>query len=227
MRFEKGHKEKTRSRIIDVASKRFRKDGIAGAGLAGIMADAGLTNGAFYLHFESKEALVRAALEEAMTCQLANLKEHADADAGIENIIRLYLSKSHRDGTKNGCPSAALLPEIGRQSKVTRTRYQEELLSYISTFSDQLSGAGSANSKRRAMAIFSLMVGTLQVARAVTDPSLVKSILDGGIDAAMMLANASEAAENDASNEQRSHMSHPHRKPPTRQRQQGLASDAL
>src|SRR5215472_3243388 len=66
MRYEKGHKEATRRHILDVASAQFRENGVAAVGLAGIMAEAGLTNGAFYTHFESKEDLVRAVLLDAL-----------------------------------------------------------------------------------------------------------------------------------------------------------------
>ena len=66
MRYEKGHKEATRAHIIDVASRQFRGQGVAAVGLAGIMSDAGLTNGAFYNHFESKEDLVQAVLAKAL-----------------------------------------------------------------------------------------------------------------------------------------------------------------
>ena len=59
MRYEKGRKDASRSRIMEVATERFRSDGIAATGLAGIMSEAGLTNGAFYPHFQSKAALVR------------------------------------------------------------------------------------------------------------------------------------------------------------------------
>jgi AcrR family transcriptional regulator len=66
MRYEKGHKDATRRRILEVASRQFRENGVAAAGLAGIMAEAGLTNGAFYAHFKSKEDLLRAALADAL-----------------------------------------------------------------------------------------------------------------------------------------------------------------
>src|ERR1700736_5561548 len=66
MRYEKGHKDTTRERIIDVASRQFRENGVAAVGLAGIMSDAGLTNGAFYTHFKSKEDLVESVLTNAL-----------------------------------------------------------------------------------------------------------------------------------------------------------------
>src|SRR5271154_6092321 len=66
MRYEKGHKEATRQHIIEVASRQFRESGVAAAGLAGIMSAAGLTNGAFYAHFDSKEDLVGAVLTDTL-----------------------------------------------------------------------------------------------------------------------------------------------------------------
>ena len=43
-----------RQRIIEAAGRRFNSDGIDGSGIAALMTDAGLTNGAFYAHFDSK-----------------------------------------------------------------------------------------------------------------------------------------------------------------------------
>ena len=70
MRYEKGHKDATRERIIEVASRQFRENGVAAVGLAGIMSDAGLTNGAFYTHFESKEDLVQAVVANGASYRL-------------------------------------------------------------------------------------------------------------------------------------------------------------
>ncbi|AWI61019.1 TetR/AcrR family transcriptional regulator [Sinorhizobium fredii] len=188
MRFEKGHKESTRRRIIDVASRRFRRDGASASGLAGIMAEAGLTNGAFYPHFESKDVLVREALSDAMSHRHTELKRESETGSGIEGAIRGYLNKSHLVGSEEGCPSAALLPEISRQPEQTRKAYEERLLAYVTTLAEHLSHVGSVPPDRRAMGIFSLMVGTLQIARAVTDESLAEDILEGGVEAALMLA---------------------------------------
>jgi AcrR family transcriptional regulator len=71
MRYEKGHKDATREHIIDVASSQFREGGLAAVGIAGIMSGAGLTNGAFYNHFESKEDLVEAVLAYALGARRA------------------------------------------------------------------------------------------------------------------------------------------------------------
>ena len=188
MRFEKGHKENTRRRIIEVASKRFRRDGIAASGLAGIMAESGLTNGAFYPHFDSKETLVKEALSSALNDQYLVLTNDVSGATNIEDAIRRYLNRSHLSGCDEGCPSAALLPEIGRQSESTKKMYEEAYRSYIGGLAMLLPKPKSANSRRQAATIFGLMVGTMQIARAVSDPQLANEILEDGVQAALKLS---------------------------------------
>jgi AcrR family transcriptional regulator len=188
MRFEKGHKAATRRHIVDVASKCFRRDGVSAAGIAGIMGEAGLTKGAFSPHFESKEALVREALASALADQQYRLDQDQRTGLDLEGAIRRYLNRAHLEDPAGGCPSAALLPEITREPLSTRQAYGEGLLSYVSTLAALLPDAGSATSGRRAMAIFGLMVGTLQFARAVADAAQAEQILEGGVEAALHLA---------------------------------------
>ena len=191
MRFEKGHKAVTRQHILEVASKCFRREGVSAAGLSGIMGEAGLTNGAFYLHFESKEALVREAVGSALAERQQNLEEKVQAGVDLEGVIRSYLNQAHREDPACGCPSAALLPEIARQSVPTRQTYEDGLQSFVSTLAALLPEADSAAAGRRATAIFALMVGTLQFARAVPDVARAEQILEGGVEAALLLARAS------------------------------------
>jgi TetR/AcrR family transcriptional repressor of nem operon len=189
MRFEKGHKAATRRHIVEVASRCFRRDGVSAAGIARIMGEAGLTNGAFYPHFESKEALIREALTSALADQQHRLDEERTG-LDLEGAIRRYLNRAHLEDPAGGCPSAALLPEIARQALPTRHTYEEGLRSYVSTLAALLPDAGSATNGRRATAIFGLMVGTLQLARAVPDAAQAEQILEGGVEAALHLARA-------------------------------------
>jgi AcrR family transcriptional regulator len=186
MRYEKGHKETTRHRIIEVASQRFRQDGVAASGLSGIMTEAGLTNGAFYPHFESKEALVRDTVAYALNCQHEKLKETLQK-AGIEAAIRGYLSMDHLNALGKGCPSAALVPEIARASEETRAAYFTGLEEYVATLAEYLPEATPKTASQRAMALFGLMLGTLQIARAAPEPAVAKAILNNGIKTALML----------------------------------------
>src|ERR1044071_2310292 len=112
MRYAKDQKQATRQRILEAAGRRFKQDGIDGAGVAAVMSDAGLTNGAFYGHFTSKEDLVANVLAEQLRAQRRSFDAQPHDRTGLKAIIRSYLSPEHRDECADGCPSAALLDEI-------------------------------------------------------------------------------------------------------------------
>lgn len=185
MRYEKGRKDASRQRILDVAAKRFRSKGIAASGLAGIMSEAGLTNGAFYPHFHSKTELVRECMVTAMESQSKQVRELM-AEGGLEAIIAAYLSPEHRDHPEKGCPSAALLPEIARESQETRTLYEEHLLTAVQQIASALTQR-EPDSEEKILALLATLVGTLQMARAVKGTTLSDRILKAGAEAARLL----------------------------------------
>src|SRR5215213_9770963 len=119
-RYGQQHKQATRRRIIEVAGRRLKRDGIDGSGIATLMGDAGLTNGAFYAHFESKEDLVATVVADQLARQAYEFSELPDGPAGLEAFVREYLSPMHRDHPDIGCPSAALLDEVGRCTAGTK-----------------------------------------------------------------------------------------------------------
>lgn len=182
MRYEKGHKDASRQRIVAVATERFRTDGIAATGLAGIMSEAGLTNGAFYPHFKSKAALVRESLDTAVEAQCQQIKDLLAA-GGPEHVIDVYLSRVHRDAPGQGCASAALLPEIAREPADTRDAYTQRQIALIEVVSSALP-AGTPDPQAVAIGIYATLIGTLELARAVSDPSLSDRILAAGASAA-------------------------------------------
>src|SRR5207237_8184937 len=104
MRYSKGHKQATRQRSVEVAGRRFKRDGIDGAGVATLMSDAGLTNGAFYAHFESKEDLVANVLADQLRAQRQSFDAQPPDRQGLDAFVRLYLSPEHRDSCTDGCP---------------------------------------------------------------------------------------------------------------------------
>src|SRR5687768_10451770 len=97
MRYSKDHKQATRQRILEAAGRRFKEDGIDGAGVATVMSEAGLTNGAFYAHFASKEDLVANVLADQLRTQRQSFDAQPPARGGLEAFIRSYLSAQHRD----------------------------------------------------------------------------------------------------------------------------------
>jgi len=180
MRYEKGHKETTHDHILEVAAGRFRQDGIAASGLAGIMSEAGLTNGAFYAHFSSKSEMVEKSLERATDEQWQQFEKEIAAGRLLD-IVRGYLSEQHRDHPASGCPSAALLPEISRQEPATQHVYTESVKRLLNAVEKQLPDIPKGPKGREiAIATLGLLIGTLQMARAVDDPSFSEEILAAG-----------------------------------------------
>lgn len=181
-RYAKDHKQATRRRIIDAAGRRLKRDGIDGSGVATLMADAGLTNGAFYAHFDSKEDLVASTVAD----QLREQRE-AYSTQSVEEIVRGYLSIQHRDDTEGGCPSAALLDEIARSSDTVKRAYTDGQVAIIDEAAAQLAPDDPQSARLQTLSVFALMVGTLQVSRALADQRLADEVLEQGIQNALAL----------------------------------------
>jgi AcrR family transcriptional regulator len=184
MRYKKDQKAKSRTEIISAASRRFRTDGIAASGIAGIMEDAAKTNGAFYAHFESKDDLVSAVLDDSLERQKEDLGQARDKDS-IMAALESYLSPAHRDHPGDGCPSAALLPEISRLPRSTRLIYEKHLKEILDGLGEKMGGA--ASDMASAIAVFSMAVGAMQLARAVTSEDFSDLLLESVKDAASKL----------------------------------------
>jgi TetR/AcrR family transcriptional repressor of nem operon len=192
VRYGKEHKQATRRRIIQTAGRRLKRDGIDGSGIATLMADAGLTNGAFYAHFESKEDLVATAVADQLREQRASVSAQAPDRAGLEQYVRAYLSVEHRDNPDDGCPSAALLDEIGRCTDATKQAYTDGLLAVIDDIAARLAPDDPPSARAKTLSVFALMVGTLQLSRALADPQLANEVLEQGIHNALALLGAEQ-----------------------------------
>src|SRR5438034_11435264 len=184
-RYGKEHKQATRRRIIETAGSRLKRDGIDGSGVATLMADAGLTNGAFYAHFDSKEDLVASTVAD----QLREQRERYSTQS-LEEIVRDYLSPQHRDNTEGGCPSAALLDEIARSSDSVKRAYTDGQVAIIDDAAARLAPDDPQSARVQTLTVFALMVGTLQLSRALADRQLADDVLDQGIQNALALLGA-------------------------------------
>jgi len=185
MRYEKGHKEATRQRIVEIAAAEFRRKGIEGIGVADLMAKAGLTHGGFYSHFKSKEDLVRAALEEA--AKKSRIRKIADEGGSLEEIVRWYLRPEHRDVPERGCAIAALVAEVGRHSQATRKEMTGSVERLLGIIESRLP-ANKPDRHNAAIGVFSIMMGALQLARTVSDKELSDQIIEAGVESALNLA---------------------------------------
>ena len=187
MRYGKGHKQATRQRILEAAGRRFKQDGIDGAGVATLMSDAGPTNGAFYAHFTSKEDVVANSLADQLHAQRQSFNAQAPARAGLEAFIRAYLSPEHRDQRADGCHSAALLDEIARRPAATRQVFTDELLRTADDVAARLDRTDAEAARTDALTILGFMIGALQLARALADRDLSDQLLARSREAALKL----------------------------------------
>jgi TetR/AcrR family transcriptional regulator, transcriptional repressor for nem operon len=193
MRYEKGHKEQTRQKIVEAASQRFRADGIDGVGVVSLMGEVGLTQGGFYNHFDSKEDLVRESVVAGAACAIKRLtaKVAASRGEGYRALINGYLSAEHRDQPETGCVAAALSAEMARRPVATKTAFTDGYAEMVGLIASTLP-VGARGKRRRslAMAVFASLVGSMSLARAVADKGLSDEILSLGRQAALELVEA-------------------------------------
>jgi TetR/AcrR family transcriptional regulator, transcriptional repressor for nem operon len=186
-RYGKEHKEATRRRIVESAGRRFKRDGIDGSGIAALMADAGLTNGAFYAHFASKDDLIATAVADQLRAQTERLRALPPGEPGIEQFVRWYLSAEHRDAPQDGCPSAALLDEIGKAQPSIKGTFTDGLLTSIDELAARLAPEDPQSARGQVLTVFAMMVGTVQLSRALADRRLADEVLEQGIKNALAL----------------------------------------
>ncbi|RUV43592.1 MAG: TetR/AcrR family transcriptional regulator [Mesorhizobium sp.] len=176
MRVSRIQAEKNRQTVIDVASRLFREHGLDGIGLKDLMKGAGLTQGAFYKQFASKEDLVAQASRRAVESTAARWAAATAANPSdpFGAVMAFYLSMGHREQRMDGCPVAALGSDAARQGADVKGSFEAGIKQYLEIIG-RLIGE-EPNSK--AMAILSTMVGALTLSRVVNDPDLAQAFLD-------------------------------------------------
>jgi len=180
MGHSRAEKAKTHKRIVSIASRKFREEGLAGVGIAELMKEAGLTVGGFYKHFDSRDDLVA----EAVSSAFGGWKRRVDAAASggpsvsLAKLIDGYLDEAHRDNPGTGCAFSALAPEIARSDKRTRAVTSEQVRNDIQLIATLLPAEDKRAARSRAILIFSALVGAMSLARAVSDESLSREILE-------------------------------------------------
>ncbi|MGO4330409.1 TetR/AcrR family transcriptional regulator [Cupriavidus sp. 2TAF22] len=167
-------KAATRQRIIQIAARRFREHGMSGVGLAEITAEAGVTTGAFYRHFASREEMLAEAFDEAAR----SLDTWAASSPDLASALRNYLSTAHRDAPGSGCPIVALANDAARGDAATRHAYTHHVQRVLRFLEGLLAAQGCSNPRAMAIFQFSTCVGAMGLARASADPALSVALLD-------------------------------------------------
>jgi TetR/AcrR family transcriptional regulator, transcriptional repressor for nem operon len=180
MRVSRSQAEQNRQTVIDVASRLFREHGFDGIGLKDLMKGAGLTQGAFYKQFASKEDLAAKASRRALESSADRWSAAVAAKPGdpLGAVIDFYLSTGHREEKMDGCPVVALGSDAARQGAEVKASFEAGIREYLEMLGSWVDGTGGEAAGGKAMAILSTMVGAVVLSRAVNDPDLAKAFLD-------------------------------------------------
>jgi TetR/AcrR family transcriptional repressor of nem operon len=184
MRVSRTQAAENRETVINVASRLFRERGFDGIGLKDLMNGAGLTQGAFYKQFASKEDLAAQASRRAM--ESAALRWSAATAAKPEDplgaVIAFYLSMDHRGERMDGCPVVALGSDVARQGADVKASFEAGIRDYLELLGSWVGETADKEHSGKAMAILSTMVGAVVLSRAVNDPNLAQAFLGAATD---------------------------------------------
>lgn len=176
-------KLESRQRLLESSAKLFKQGGFSSTGIDAVVADAGLTAGAFYAHFESKNALFEQTLEkmfEASANNWAQALEGLEGKELVETLLKKYVNKKHRDDPGSGCALPAVGAEVGRATPRTKEIVGEYVNRWIKLFAKNL---GLKQSKSReelreeAIRLVAQAIGAVMLSRMVTPETLSEEIL--------------------------------------------------
>ena len=184
MRVSRSQAAENREAVINVASRLFRKRGFDGIGLKDLMKGAGLTQGAFYKQFESKEDLAAQASRRALAGAYRRWSTAAASNPQdpLGAVTAFYLSMKHCAEDMDGCPIVALGSDAARQSTAVKASFEAGIRDHLEMLGSWVGEAEGGEPDGKAMAILSTMAGALLLSRAVNDKQLSKRFLQAAAD---------------------------------------------
>ena len=166
-----------RREILHKASALFREHGFTRVSVGEVMKSTGLTHGAFYSHFKSKDELIDHSLEHASALNKEGLQREGLSTQALLDYMQRYLSAEHRDDRAAGCLMAALGSEVGRQ-KNGKEAFTAHVTAVLKGMGRQSSASSESGGRRKSIYLLATMVGALTLSRAVSDPKLSNEILE-------------------------------------------------
>jgi TetR/AcrR family transcriptional repressor of nem operon len=172
-------KQRTHARIVEIAARRLREEGLAGVGVADLMKEAGLTVGGFYKHFASRDELVAEAMGVAFTSWEMNLAANGvdAAKLSLREMAGSYLSTRHRDNPGDGCAFTGLTGDLARSDPKTRDIATRQIKHNIELMTGRMSQMDSSTARQKAILTMCAMAGAVGFARIVDDEALSEEIL--------------------------------------------------
>jgi|SRR5215469_5462271 len=181
MRYDADHKVRTHRKIVRSASRQLRAKGLHGPAVSTLMKASGLTHGGFYRHFPSRDNLVIEAIEQSLRelrDTLLAAAEHAKPGEGWKAMVKTYLSLELCDRPDEGCPIAALAPDMSRTRPALKQRIAAAILKFHQELIPFMPGRNSEEKAVNFLVIFPTMVGTITIARTMPDTAVRQRILN-------------------------------------------------
>lgn len=166
MRHKGVDREETRKKMGEAVGRGFRKFGYAGIGVDALAKGAGVTSGAFYAHFGSKNGAFEVALDNGLDEVIATVPEYQreHGEKWLEKFVDYYLSTAHRQNLECGCAMAALTVEVVRAEEVTRVIYEKKMCQIAELMVRGLAGDDAG---QRAWGVLGILTGGLNMVRAM------------------------------------------------------------
>jgi len=180
MRHKGINKEETRQKMVTAISSGFRKQGYAGIGVDGLAKAAGVTSGAFYSHFGSKGGAFNVALimglDEVIEAIPTFQREHKTE--WVEAFASYYLGRPHRENVDSGCAMASLTAEVVRFDEKVHIIFEEKMIIIAELIAQGLSGESSEECSARAWSMLSILIGGVNLTRAMQGVTFSNDIAD-------------------------------------------------
>lgn len=186
MRTKKGEKEKLRLIILEMAISYFKKNGRSGSASEDLMKYMGLTRGALYSHFKSKDDLFAHAVSHDLD-RLEELTESIikrDGQKALRFMIEAHLSEDNLTDIGNSCAFTSLASDMQRGKSAHRGIYESHMIRIYAQFTkalhEQFPDDTPEQSHSKALNLYSGLVGTLSMARTMKDRAKALQILESG-----------------------------------------------
>lgn len=168
MRYQPDHKLEARTRLIEAAGRGFRRRGYGGIGVDGLAREAGVTSGAFYGHFKSKDAAFQEALlagvEELRAAVLGMQEQHGAA--WVEALIDFYVGEKRTCELGASCAVQSLTPDVQRADPALKALFEAKVRLVAAAIAQGLTG-DDAQRSAKAWSLIAILTGAVTLARSV------------------------------------------------------------